>query len=234
MENSERLTELLAEIQMLRQEVAVLRSEVLQQPTLGLNNGREYIIIERDKAALWHRFENDQPVPIHFQVLKGYLKDIAYVEKEFPKLHIFIAADKEYVLVTGFETHFSREILAAIASLSPEDLTDPVLIKPDMGRDSSESRRHKPVFCNVIHRGRVVKPAALRDLDIQQLFQRACAVLGKVDWKQVCRDLKITPEQLKAVAEELHLPPGKLTPSQTVQLNQAVYRTYPPDRPVGT
>jgi hypothetical protein len=226
MEHDSLRTDLVAEIQSLRQEVAALRAEVQQQPTLGFNNGREYIIIERDKTALWHRFENEEPTPIHFKVLKGYFTRVAHVEKEYPKLHVFIAADQEYVLVTGFETHFAREILAAIASLSPQDLADPVIIKPDIGSDSGESKRHKPVFCNVIHQGRVVKPGALRDLDIQQLFQRACLVLGQVDWKQVCRELQITPEQLKTMAEQLHLPVGKLTPPQTAQLYRAVHETY--------
>ena len=226
MENQELMTELVTEIQALRQEVTALRAEVRQQSTLGFSDGREYIIIERDKTALWHRFEDDRPVPILFQVLKGYLRDIAHVEKEYPKLHVFIEADRDYVLVTGFETHFSREILAAIAALSPEALTEPVIIKPDTGSETGESKRHKPVFCNMIQQGRVVRPGPLRDLEIQQLFQRACLVLGKVDWKHVCHDLQITPEQLKTVAEQLHLPLGKLTPPQTMELHDAVYQMY--------
>jgi hypothetical protein len=260
------LQSLSQDLHSLQQQVATLSAEVRQQSTLGFGNGRDYIIIERDKNILWHRFENDEPVPIKAKVLKGYIKQVVYVDKEYPKLHVFIEGDREYVLVTGFETHFSRELLAAIATLTPEALTHPVIIKPDVGEGES---KHKPVFCNVIHQGRTIKPGTLRNMDIQQLFQRAEAVLrgdapeaikapresrepitdrqpissgqpygqaspaaimqlapAAVDWKKVCHDLHITPQDLKAVAWSLNLPEGKLTRSQTGQLYQAVYQRY--------
>lgn len=240
------------EIKTLKQELSVLRSQLGQQLTLGFNNGRNYIIIERDKGFLWHRFEDDQPVPIKEKLLKGYIKRVAFIDKEYPKLHVFIQGDREYVLVTGFETHFSRELMAAIASLRPEDLMYPVIIKPDTGSEEGESKsKHKPVFCNVIHRGHTVKPGSLRNMDIQQLFQRAEAVLKGdrvtqstqlpsrvqqtkpaaqipqfVDWPGVCQDLGISSGQLKAVAKELGLPHGKLSRSQAGQLYQAVYGRF--------
>lgn len=237
------IQQLTQEVQTLKQEVATLQTAVRQQPTLGLNDGRDYIVIERDKSSLWHRFENDEPVPIKAKVLKGYLKQVAFVDKEYPKLHVFIEGDREYVLVTGFETHFSRELLAAIATLTPTDLNFPVIIKPDIGSEEGESKsKHKPVFCNVISQGRTVKPGSLRNLDIHALFQRAEAVLqGKsspskaprvatqanpIDWGQVCRDLGIAAGQLKALAQELKLPMGKLSPAQSEQLYQAVRRKY--------
>ncbi len=249
-EQRSQLQSLSHELSDLQKQVAALRSEIRQQSTLGFSNGRDYIIIERDKNILWHRFENDEPVPIKAKVLKGYIRRVLYVDKEYPKLHVFVEGDREYVLVTGFETHFSRELLAEIATLTPEDLTHPVIIKPDMGEGES---KHKPVFCNVIHQGRTVKPETLRNLDIQQLFQRAEAVLRgdsqppirasvprrlptprmhlapsptAVDWKKVCCDLNITPQELKAVARNLDLPEGKLTRSQSGKLYQAVHQRY--------
>ncbi|PZD71914.1 hypothetical protein C1752_04344 [Acaryochloris thomasi RCC1774] len=164
------------ELRSLQQQVCTLQTEVRQQPTLGFSNGRDYIIIERDKNILWHRFDNDEPLPIKSKILKGYIRRVAFVDKEYPKLHVFIEGDREYVLVTGFETYFARELLAAIGTLKSEDLAHPVIIKPDTGSDDSKSK-HKPVFCNVIHRGRTIKPGTLRDQDIHQLLKRAEAVL---------------------------------------------------------
>ena len=174
------LQSLATEVRSLQRQVKTLRSEVRQQPMLGFSNGRDYIIIERDKNILWHRFENDEPVPIKSKILKGYIKQVVFVDKEYPKLHVFIEGDREYVLVTGFETYFAREVLAAIGTMKPEDLAYPVIIKPDTGSDDSKSK-HKPVFCNIIHRGRTVKPGNLRNQDVNQLLKRAEAVLQQVE-----------------------------------------------------
>jgi hypothetical protein len=234
------LRQLTQEVQGLQQAVTNLQTTVRQQSTLGFSNGRDYTIIERDRNTLWHRFEDDEPVPIKFKILKGYLKQVAFVDKEYPKLHVFLEGDREYVLVTGFETHFSREILAAISSLTPADLAYPLTIKPDIGSGEGEAKgKHKPVFCNVIHKGRTIKHGSLRNLGIQELFQRAEAVIqgqsaspatlpppAPIDWSQVCRDLNISADQLKALAQTLNLPMGKLTPSQSEQLYQAVYQRH--------
>ncbi len=259
-QQQELLQALQAEVKVLKLDIQQLRSDLRQQQSLGFSNGREYIIVERDKTTLWHRFEDDQPVPIKDAVLKGYLTRVAFVDKEYPKLHVYIEGDREYVLVTGFETHFAREILAAIASLRPEDLAFPVIIKPDTGSEEGESKsKHRPVFCNVIHQGRLVKPGTLRQMDIQQLFQLAQSKLqGQtpfsdlaeptetttataavppaseptpsiptgIDWERVCRELNITPTDLKQVAQRLKLPMGKLTRSQSEQLHEAVYRQF--------
>lgn len=174
------LQSLSQEVHSLQQQLHKLQIAVRQQSTLGFSDGRDYIIIERDKNLLWHRFENDEPVPIKSKILKGYIKRVAFIDKEYPKLHVFIEGDREYVLVTGFETYFARELLAAIATMKPEDLAYPVIIKPDTGNDDSKSK-HKPIFCNVIHRGRTIKPGALRDQDIEQLLKRAEAVLKQSD-----------------------------------------------------
>ncbi len=256
-QQQELLQALQAEVKILKLDIQQLRSDLRQQQSLGFSNGREYIIIERDKTTLWHRFEDDQPVPIKDAVLKGYLTRVAFVDKEYPKLHIYIEGDREYVLVTGFETHFAREILAAIATLRPADLTFPVIIKPDTGSEESEPKsKHRPVFCNVIHQGRLVKPGTFRQMDIQQLFQLAQSKLqgqtqssdlaeptataaavppesaatppapASIDWEHVCRELNITPADLKQVAQRLKLPMGKLTRSQSEQLHEAVYRQF--------
>ncbi|MGF1603398.1 MAG: hypothetical protein ACFCU8_15520 [Thermosynechococcaceae cyanobacterium] len=175
-EQLSQLQSLSQEVRSLQQQLSTVQAAVWQQPTLGFSDGRDYIIIERDKNILWHRFENDEPVPIKSKILKGYIKRVAFVDKEYPKLHVFIEGDREYVLVTGFETYFARELLAAIGTMKSEDLAYPVIIKPDTGNDDSKSK-HRPVFCNVIHRGRTVKPGALRDQDIHQLLKRAEAIL---------------------------------------------------------
>lgn len=205
------LQHLSQEVQALQQQVSTLRTELQQQSTLGFSNGRDYIIIERDKNILWHRFENDEPVPIKAKILKGYIKRVAFIDKEYPKLHVFIEGDREYVLVTGFETHFSRELLAAIASLKPADLSHPVIIKPDVGDGDS---KHKPVFCNVIHQGRTVKPGTLRNMDIQQLFQRAEAILQpETKTPKQSTPKPTTPQQPKPSNQQLQ--PSKGTNAVT-------------------
>jgi hypothetical protein len=231
------LQSLSGQVQSLRQEVAHLRSAIAHQPTLGFSDGRDYISIERDKNILWHRFENDEPVPVKSKLLKGYLTRIAYIEKEYPKLHVFIRGDREYVLVSGIETHFSRELLAAISTLKPEDLQYPLIIKPDTGTEEGESKsKHKPVFCNLFNQGRLVKPGGVRNLEPLELFRRAEAVLqGKtqptesekaINWGQVRQELGITPDELKDLARTLDLPMGKLTSCQAELLLREAYTRY--------
>ncbi len=247
------VTALQTQTNTLADQLRSLSKDVRVQPMLGLSDGRMYIFIERDKGVLWHTFEDEEPVPIHSKVLRGYVAQVFKKEGDYAKLHVHINGDREYVIVTGFETYFGRELLAGICTLTEQQLQRPVVIKPDTGKDEGKSK-HKPVFCNLISDGRLVKPGTRRNMDINVLFQQAQEALGQkptaapaparisvvpsptkaapsvaqesVNWQKVCADLNITTAQLLKVARQLKLPHGKLNRSQSAQLYQEIYQEY--------
>jgi hypothetical protein len=74
--------------------------------------------------------------------------------------------------------------MAAIASMSSQQLSLPVIIKPDTGNDDAKTKGKKPVFCNIIQDGRTVRSGQLGTRDAEELYQMAIAVLAGVDGNQ--------------------------------------------------
>lgn len=281
----------MSEYQQILAELREIKTRLKYQNRLGLSGGRKYIAIEADKKSLWH-YCDDDGTPVEATILTGYIKRIKRKEGDYPKLHIFIEADYDYVLVSGFSTHFSRQAMAAIASMSPQQLALPVIIKPDTGNDDGKTKGKKPVFCNIIQDGRTIRSGQFGTRDADELYQMAIAVLESgntvnpskgmaskpkprqvatqatakipppgldddaslppippmkenepvsasgggavetgvqvqsVDWKAFCKQHDILPEVLKALAQELGLPMGKLNPRQSAYLYHQAYARF--------
>ena len=138
----------MSDLEKILQEMNWIKTRLQYQSRLGLSSGRKYIAIEADKKSMWH-YCDDDGTPIHESILTGYIKRLERKEGDNPKLHLFIEADYEYVLVSGFSTHFSRQAMAAIASMSHEQLTRPLLLPssnriPEMRR--ARARGISPCF----------------------------------------------------------------------------------------
>ncbi|MEM9137330.1 MAG: hypothetical protein AAGB01_08280 [Cyanobacteria bacterium P01_F01_bin.42] len=139
-----------------------------------MSGGRKYIAIEADKKSFWH-YCDDDGTPVEETILTGYIKRIERRDGDYPKLHIFVEADYEYVLVSGFSTHFSRQAMAAIASMSSGQLSLPVVIKPDLGKDDAKAKGKRPVFCNIIQEGHTIRSGQLGTRDAEELYEMAIA-----------------------------------------------------------
>jgi hypothetical protein len=88
-------------------------------------------------------------VNIEAQALTGYVRKLGFHEKvrrneKTHKLHCTIEADQLYVLEGSATAHFSKGLLSAISSLTPEQLKQPITIVPQPSTENAEV-----LFCNV-------------------------------------------------------------------------------------
>ena len=244
MTSDDRFTQLL-------QHIEELKRMIQDQATLGLGQDRQFIYVQKTKKSLWSFITTDEPV--NANSITGYITDLYRKEDEVPKLHIVVRTrEAEYVLCSGFETHFSRDVMAAIAQLKPQQLKRPLKIVPTVKepKPGEKQSSHQPVYANVLLDDQTIRTYQLkRDLSAQDLYERAIAVLkgktqsspvkasiapmpkveGKsqpVDWKVFCKQYGVFPEALKDLANELGLPQGKLNTQQTAQLYDEAWKRF--------
>jgi hypothetical protein len=305
----------------LTQRVQSLEQMIRDQGLLGLTQGRRFIYIQNTKRSLWAFIDTDEPVPA--VALTGYVTDLYRKEDEVPKLHVVVRTrEDEFVLCSGFETHFSRDVMAAIAQLTPEQAHRPLKIVPclkELKKAEAEADKtvKKPVYANVLLDDRTIYTGQLKQqLSAEELFAKAQAVLkgitptlapgatvtkgaerttspviqsaspssvkptavprptpaiakteaplpmvakvetsapvasidsgttasgttaletkspestvkpSAIDWKSFCQQYGILPMALKALAQDLGLPMGKLNANQSARLYQQAYSRF--------
>lgn len=106
------------------------------------------IYCNRQHGSLWYTLTNSEPSPITATALTGYLLSLRFEKcdrrgKEVHKLLATIQADRLYILESGHDTHFSKGLMASVATLTPQQLQQPVTIQPSPGDDESV------LFCRV-------------------------------------------------------------------------------------
>lgn len=116
----------------------------LNKPRLGFhdNAGVTRVYCNRSNGCLWYTLANGTPVEIKQSALTGYLRELKFERvmrrgKEVCKLLITIEADRNYLLESGYDSHFSKCVLSAIALLPPEQLHQPITISPAPGDDDA-------------------------------------------------------------------------------------------------
>ena len=163
----------------LQRQVLQLEQMILDQGRLGLSQGRTFIYVQKSKQSLWTFIATDEPVPA--SSITGYVIDLYRKEDEVPKLHVVIRTqDAEYVLCSGFETHFSRDIMAAIAQLKPIQLKRPLKFIPSYKepKPGEKQGKHQPVYANVLFNDQTIRTYQFkRDYSADELFKRARSVL---------------------------------------------------------
>jgi hypothetical protein len=144
-ENSELLAALMRQEELLKQLVAAIN-----KPKLGLHSeaGNCKIYCNRQHGGLWYTL-NGEPNDVPQTALTGYLKELRFEnterrKKETCKLLITMQADRTYILESGYDTHFSKSLLSAIATLRPEQLYAPVTLQPQPGTTDESV-----LFCRV-------------------------------------------------------------------------------------
>lgn len=151
----------------------------LQQPQLGFTDaaGAVRIYCNRQHGSLWYRLDRENnPIAIPHQALTGYIAGLEFprVErrgKETIKLQCTIRADRTYILEAGYDSHFSKGLLMAIASLSPEHIQHPISIAPQPGQDESV------LFCQVYCDDELVIAPYSDKTDWREIARRAIALV---------------------------------------------------------
>ena len=170
-------------LQDLAAQVKHLEQVIRDQATLGLTHGRRFIYIQNTKRSLWNFIADDEPVKA--TALTGYIVDLYRKEDEIPKLHVIMRTrEEEYVLCSGFETHFSRDVMAAIAQLSTTQAHRPLKIMPclkdlKLRGATADKRIKKPVYANVLLEDQTLYTHKLKQqFNADELFTQAQQVLA--------------------------------------------------------
>ncbi len=122
----------------------------LKQPKLGLveTPSTLWIYANRSNNCPWYTIRDGEVSPVLQTALTGYLSALKFEKvdrrgKEVIKLQAFIKADRPYCVESGYDSHFSKGLLSAVAMLTPEQLRQPITIAPQPGSDESV------LFCRV-------------------------------------------------------------------------------------
>ena len=143
---------------------------------LGLHNnvgGVQRIYCNRSNNCNWYKVSKDSEViPVTETALTGYLRELKFEEverrgKPVWKTLITVEADKTYILESGVSSHFSKSFVAAIATLTPDQLQAPVTISPKEGTEDDQV-----LFARVWVGDEYIK-SEYKDADVKQLAARA-------------------------------------------------------------
>lgn len=165
-------------IQALTEQNELLRQllAATNKPKLGLhdNAGTVKIFCNRSNGCNWYTFNNGTVNPVNSTALTGYLKNLEFQkctrrDKETWKLLTTIQADRTYILESGYDSHFTKSLLSAIASLTPDQLLTPVTISPKPGDDDVV------LFARVWIGSEYIKGEYSQDSDFREIAKRAIA-----------------------------------------------------------
>ncbi|MGB3640012.1 MAG: hypothetical protein WBA39_20915 [Rivularia sp. (in: cyanobacteria)] len=148
---------------------------VINKPRLGFHNdvGVTRIYCNRSNGCLWYTLANGStPIAIQQTALSGYLRELKFERvqrrgKEVCKLLITIEADGVYLLESGYDSHFSKCVLSAIASLDLERLKQPVTIAVAPGEDDNV------LFARVYMGSEYVKAQYSDNTNFREISKRA-------------------------------------------------------------
>jgi hypothetical protein len=147
MTEAEALEKILKELQQIRADLAPTRQ------TLGFGaapRSEVWVFCNREKGGLWYTLDSQgQAVNIEHSALTGYIRKLEFTKpvrrgEETDKLNCIIEGDKIYVLESGAAVQFSKGLLNAIASLSPDALKQPITIVPE-----PSGKNEEVLFCNI-------------------------------------------------------------------------------------
>lgn len=170
----------------------------------------QYLFCNRNNGGVWYSLnEQSQPQVIEHQSLTGYIRKIEFKQverrrEETHKLHVTFEADKIYTLESGSKAHFTKGLLMAIASMTPRQLAQPIMIVPQASTENAEV-----LFCNIWQNG-------------NQIFS---PYNDETDWRAIASEAKELVEEAQGASEEpksLSLVPtrGAINEDHVAQLMQ--------------
>ena len=107
------------------------------------------IYANRSNNCLWYTVRAGEVIPIAHSALTGYLQELKFEQverrgKPVTKLMTYLKGDRPYCIESGYDSQFSKGLLAAIAQLTSAQLTRPITIIPQPGEDDAV------LFCRVL------------------------------------------------------------------------------------
>ena len=175
-ENAELLAALMRQEELLKQLVASIN-----KPKLGLHSeaGSSKIYCNRHNGSLWYTLNNSEASAITQTALTGYLRELKFEKcerrgKEVYKLLITVQADRTYILESGHDTQFAKCILAAVASLTPEQLYTPLTLQPQPGTDESV------LFCRVWVGSELIMASYGEDTNWREISKQALEICKSI------------------------------------------------------
>ncbi|ACC80617.1 hypothetical protein [Nostoc punctiforme] len=147
----------------------------INKPKLGLHNEAGSCKIYRQHGGLWYTL-NGETSDVPQTALTGYLKELRFEnierrKKETCKLLITIQADRTYILESGYDTRFSKSLLTAIATLTPEQLYSPITLQPTPGTTDESV-----LFCRVWVGSELVMASYNDQTEWREVSKQALAV----------------------------------------------------------
>ena len=123
-----------------------------------------------------YTLSNNEVTAIASTALTGYLRELKFEKcerrgKEVYKLLITIQADRPYILESGHDTHFAKSVLAAIATLTPQELYSPITLQPQAGTTDENV-----LFCRVWVGSELVMASYNEQSDCREISKQAIAV----------------------------------------------------------
>ena len=155
----------------------------LLEPTMGFCEppGDVWIYANRTHAGmLWYGIKDGEPFVYPHKAIRGYLTELKFerVErrgKEVIKLQTVLSCKGQtHVIESGHDSHFSKGLLSAIATVPPGMLQDtPVTIVPQAGSDENV------LFCRVYLGDVSLEGLYKEDTDFRPIAKAALAAVGK-------------------------------------------------------
>ena len=170
---------------MIRELQAIRKALEGSQP-LGFGKKAQpvYVFVKHSPESLWYSRDKavGENVPILERDLTGYLVNVWRFERRddttgevVPKLMVQVHADREYVIQSGFETNFSKSLLAGLLELEVTELKSPLTLVVE---DNTGGRGRPTVFCRVEVQGQRLKPVFDRTVVAEELLGQVQARFG--------------------------------------------------------
>lgn len=149
--------------------------ELLQRPKLGFVDSPATfpIYANRTNGGLWYTVQNQAVIVLEHAAITGYVRDLKFETvqrrgRDTIKLHLFLQGDRPYRLESGYDSHFSKGLLSAIAVTPQVQLQrHPITIQPQAGEDEAV------LFCRVFIQGQPIKAAYGEDTNWREVAQMA-------------------------------------------------------------
>ncbi|MCC5633047.1 hypothetical protein LC613_36605 [Nostoc sphaeroides CHAB 2801] len=88
---------------------------------------------------------------------------------------ITILADRPYILESGHDTHFAKSVLAAIATLTPQQLYSPITLQPTPGTTDENV-----LFCRVWVESELVMASYNEQSDWREISKQALEICKSI------------------------------------------------------
>lgn len=144
----------------------------------GPSPNRNYVFVNRSQGGNWYSLSAEgKPEPIPHAALTGYvvgleIRNVQRRGQPVDKLHLHMQADRYYVLEAGVQSTFSKGAIAALATLKPEDLLQPITVEPVAG-DSGEV-----LFARLFLRGEPIRASWDDQTDFPALCQQVIDIIN--------------------------------------------------------